>query len=147
MLGVACAAVALTQEKETRPAPRYGYEPDLDNYPQATPKDTLASVLDAIDHQRIGYLLAELTDPKWVDERVRAVHGGKFDAMVKETQETLARDPTAIDDLRRFLRKGQWQESGDTASVGAKGAHDRAYFRQIGKRWFLENRKTEAKEK
>ena len=55
-------------------------------------------------------------------------------------------NPNTLNTLA-LLEGSRRQESGDTASVGAKGAHDRAYFRQIGKRWFLENRKTEAKEK
>ena len=44
--------------KSTLPAKRYGIELDLDKFPQATPKDTLTSILKAIELRKVDYLLA-----------------------------------------------------------------------------------------
>jgi len=141
LVGVACVAAARAQNAtEAGPPRRYGTPADLETYPQDKPQDTLKAVLLAIDRRRIDYLLAQLADPDWVDTRVRTVHGGKFDAMVQETTDQLAHDPTAVKQLRRFLKDGDWREEGDRASARLKGAKEGVYFHRIGKRWYFENR-------
>lgn len=127
---------------DIQPPKRYGIEPNLDTYPQATPKDTLTSVLSAIERKRVGYLLAHLADPGFVDTRVKELGG--FDELVKETTDKLAADPTTVKDLGRFLREGEWDVKDDSASARLKDVKDHVYFRKIGGRWFLENRKSES---
>src|SRR3954451_22588506 len=82
---------------------RYGIEAAAQTYSQGSAKDTLASVLKAIDDKRIDYLLAQLTDPAFVDRQV-AQNGGKFDALVKDTTAKLAADPRTVKQLRQFLK-------------------------------------------
>ena len=60
-----------------RAAPRYGIDADLKSYPQGTPKEALASVLKAIDGKRFDYLVAQLADPTFIDDRIKRVHGGR----------------------------------------------------------------------
>ncbi len=143
--GLIGVSVAWAQQAK-RPPARYGIEADLDNYPQAEPKAALASVLKAIDQKKIDYLLAQLSDPQWVDERVQKVHGGRFEELVKETAAKLASDPTEVEELRRFLREGTWTENDSDAQVSLKEVPDRQVFlRKIGSRWYLENQKKQEK--
>jgi hypothetical protein len=140
LIGTVCASGAPAQQpKDTKPDKRYGIEADLLTYPQAEPKETLASVIKAIDGGRINYLLAQLADPDWVDQRVKQIHGGKFDAMVDETTTKLSSDRTTIKELRRFLNEGNWETTGDTASAQVKDIKNRrVYLRKIGRHWFFE---------
>jgi hypothetical protein len=138
LLFVACAGGQPPMEGKV--VARFGIEPDLNNYPQATPKETLASVLKAIERQRVGYLLAHLADPRFVDERVQR-YAGNFDELEREVAVKLTSNPDAVKELRQFLREGEW-EGGDTAaSAQLKNVKDRRVFmRKSGGRWFFENR-------
>jgi hypothetical protein len=128
-------------KKEAKPVARYGIEPNVELYPQATPKEALASVLKAIDGNRIIYLLAQLADPQWVDQRVQRLHDGNFDALVEETTQKLNHDRTSLKELRRFLSEGMWDVGDTTASAQLKDVKNRGvYFRKIGNRWYLESR-------
>ncbi len=149
LLGFTSALVAQTP-KDAKPVKRYGVEPDLLAYPQSQPKETLGSVLKAIDGNQINYLLAQLADPQWVDQRVKDVHGGKFEAFVAETASKLAADRASIKELQRFLLEGEWEASDMAASAQLKDVPNRrVYMRKIDGRWFLESRQTptESKEK
>ncbi len=118
---------------------RYGIAPNLEAYPQATAKETLASVLKAIDAGRFDYLAAQLADPDWVDERVGRLFGGRFAEQVEDTRARL--DPGTVKLLRRFLTDGEWTAAGDKESVRLKDVSDRGvFFRKKGDRWFLEHR-------
>jgi hypothetical protein len=138
LVGVACGTALAGPE--TAPEKRYGIEADLKTYPQDTPKETLASVLKAIEGKHIDYLVAQLTDREWVDRRVKDT-GGKFDELVKEATARLVDDPGPGRQLQRFAKEGEWEIKDDRASVHLKEGKDRwAYFRKEGSRWFLENR-------
>jgi hypothetical protein len=120
-------------------AKRYGIAPDLKTYAQTTPKDTLASVLKAVENKRCDYLAAQLADPSFIDERVKRLYGGRFEQQVEDTQSRL--DPLAAKLLGRFLKDGEWTMDKDTASVHLKDVRDRAvFFKRIGERWYLEHR-------
>jgi HEAT repeat protein len=122
-------------------AVRYDVHARLQDFPQATAKQTLASVLEALDQKRINYVLAQLTDPDFVDRRVKNVYGGNFEELVKETSTKLADNPATFKELRRFLTEGEWQGSDSAASVKLKDVNDRqVFFRKIGTRWYMENR-------
>ncbi|HEY8504223.1 MAG TPA: hypothetical protein VIL46_06540 [Gemmataceae bacterium] len=142
-LFLAAAGGAFAQGQE-EPQPRYGVNPILANYPQGTPKETLGSVLKALDRGRVEYVLAHLLDPAFVDDRVRAT-GGRFEDVVAEVKQKLDEDPETVKEMRRFLKEGETQEQGDQASIILKGTEDRMYFRKIGTRWFMENRRQERK--
>jgi hypothetical protein len=129
------------QDQEVTPPKRYGVILKLESYPQSDYKQALASVLKAVENQRIDYLLAHLADPDWVDERVKETHGGDFDAMVKETTTKLSDNPTAVKEIERFLKEGEWEEKGTSATARLKDVKDRQVFmKKIGKRWYLENK-------
>jgi hypothetical protein len=135
-------AGALAQAPKEAPPKRYGIEANLRDYPQETPKETLASVLRAIDRGRINYLLAHLADPAFVDQRVRQIYGGDFDELVRETNDKLTGNPDAVKELRRFLKEGEWEAAETTATAKLKDVKDRqVFFRKIGQRWYLENRR------
>jgi hypothetical protein len=142
LICVVIGATSVLAQKGKEPPKHYGIEADLEDYPQAAPKVALESVLKAIDNKKIDYLLAHLADPAWVDERVKTIHAGKFEGMVKETSDKFAKDPTAIKDLRRILKEGEWKEDDMAASACLKDAKDSCvYLRKIAGRWFLEDNK------
>src|SRR6516162_6179387 len=93
---VLCVVGLLAQEGKEAPPRRYGIEANLRDYPQETPKETLASVLRAIERGRVNYLLAQLADPAFVDNRVKQLHGGDFDELVRETSQKLSDNPAAV---------------------------------------------------
>jgi hypothetical protein len=52
------------------PPPRYGVPPNLDLFPQDTPKTALSSAVKAVEKGRIDYLAAHLIDPAFIDQKV-----------------------------------------------------------------------------
>jgi hypothetical protein len=127
-------------------AERHGVAPDLKTYPQATPKEALASALKAAESGRFDYLAAQLADPAWVDERVKRLYGGRFEDQVEDTRARL--DPSTLKMLRRFLTDGAWSEDQGTASACLKDVTDRrVYLRRVGDRWYLEHRDAPRPEK
>jgi hypothetical protein len=135
LAGAAGSALAAAGE----PAVRHGISPDLKAYPQGSAKETLASVLKAIDAGRIDYLLAQLADPAWVDVRVARLYGGSFAEQVEDTRARL--DPATVKLLRRFLKEGEWTADKDQESVRLKDVSDMGvFFCRKGARWYLEHR-------
>jgi hypothetical protein len=125
-----------------KPAQRYDIDADLEVYPQDTPQKTLESVIKAIADKKIDYLLAQLADPKFVDARVK-MHGS-FEEFVKEASDHLARDPSVVKQLKRFLKDGNWNVNEPGASAKLKDDKEKGVFlRKVGDRWFLENRTTD----
>ena len=118
---------------------RYGVAPDAVAFPQKTPQETLSSVLKSADMRRFDYLTAQLADPAFVDDRVRRVHGGRFNDQVEDTRTCLDAPTLAL--FRRFLKDGAWQVGKDNAIVSLKDISDRIIsFRLVGSRWFMEHR-------
>jgi hypothetical protein len=122
---------------------RYGVALDSSTYPQATPKEALASVLKAASKGKFDYLVAQLADPTFVDDRVKRLYGGKFADQVDDTRARL--DPSALKQLKRYLDAGQWtiEKGKGTATVRLAGIKDRIVqlVRRDG-RWYLEHRDT-----
>ena len=117
---------------------RYGINADYKAYPQGTAKETLASLLKAVEDKRIDYALAHLADPHWVEKRVKEL-GGKFEDLVKECRETKL-DPASMKQLRRLLQEGEWKIEEKTAEVTLKDVTDRSVrFYKVDDRWFMEN--------
>ena len=135
------ALVEAQQDTDATPPRRYGVILNQQSYPQTDHKQALASVIKAIDKQRIDYLLAHLADPDFVDERVKEVYSGNFEELVKETTTKLRDNPTEAKQLERFLKEGDWDAKENTATARLKDVKDRqVFFRKTGPRWFLENR-------
>lgn len=147
LLGVVLVNSLQTQAPDQgKSGRRYGIEPDVELFPQNTAKDALASVIKAIDRGRIDYLLAQVADPQFVDNRVK-VYGGNFDELVKETTTKLSQDPTELKEMRQILRDGEWQEGEGTASAHLKDKERTVFFKKIGDRWYLENRQKDESSK
>ena len=125
---------------KTKPR-RYGVELNLRTYPQGSAWQTLASVIEAYENKRFPYVAAFLASPGWVDQQVRDVHNGNFDEFVKVIAAKYADDPKMLNDLKRFLKEGDWEGGETTAVVRLKDVKDRQMsFRKIGKLWYMENK-------
>jgi hypothetical protein len=136
--GFLCVAVALAEPPKDSDT-RYGIAPDLKAFPQGTPKQTLASVLEAVQGKRIDYLLAQLADPDFVDRRVKD-YGGRFTDLVTETKRKLVDDPGPAKLFGRFLKDGEWEVEETDATVSLKDVQDRTVsFHKADGRWFLKN--------
>jgi hypothetical protein len=116
------------------PAKRFGVEADLKTYPQATPKEALASVLKAVEAKRADYIVAQLADPEFVDRRVKET---SHDELLADTTAKLIQDPSAAKQLRTLLDKGNWVEGDSEASASREGIDRMVSFRKAGDRWFL----------
>jgi hypothetical protein len=146
ILAVVMGSAAVAQDQPAPPPVKllithYGVKLDTDTYPQKTPKDTLASVIRAIQAKRSDYLLAQLVDPAFVDQRVQDYHSGKFEPFVEEFGTRLLEVPETLRNLQRFAKDGEWAEAESAATAKIKGVKDVVYFRKIEDRWFMENRK------
>jgi hypothetical protein len=70
-VAVLLGAVGLTAWGQDEPPPaRYGVPPNLDLFPQDSPKAALSSAVKAVEKGRTDYLAAHLIDPKFIDDRV-----------------------------------------------------------------------------
>jgi hypothetical protein len=68
--------------------------------------------------------------------------------IVRDTTDKLADDPQSLKDLRRFLREGTFTDVAGGVRVTLSDVKDRSVFlRQIGDRWFVENRQVEEAKK
>ena len=148
----ALVATAQDDEKKKEP-PRYGFDYNPTLFPQKAPKELMASVIKAIDIQRVDYLLAQLADPKFVDAQVgdykalfpKAKDEARtflaFDKLVGETVQYFTSDPILVKELRRFAREADWDVNEDAAVGTVKDVAARKVFlKRVGERWFLENR-------
>jgi hypothetical protein len=121
------------------PAARYGVAADLKTFPQATPQEALKSVVQAAEARRFDYLLAHLADPAWVDDRVKRLFAGKFEAQVDDTRSRMGSD--VVKTLDKFVKDGKWAIDGDRATATLEEIKDRVVIlRKIDGRWFLEHR-------
>jgi hypothetical protein len=120
------------------PGKRYGVATDLKTYPQSTPQETLASIIKAIENKRIDYLVAQLADPPYIDERVQRLYAGKVEAQIDETKTKM--DAAALKLLQRFQKDGECKSDKDSAIVQLKDNKERAiHLRRVGERWYLLN--------
>src|SRR5262249_48287821 len=112
LLVLACGLLAGGQDLKFT---RYNIDYESNSLRQDTPKEALGSVIRALNERRVDYLLAQLTDPEFVDEQVARVHAGKFDDLVKVVKTKFANDPEVMKNLVRFSKEGEW-DIGDTAA-------------------------------
>jgi len=148
----AFATVASSQDDDKKVPPRFGFAYNAELYPQKKPQEALKSVIRAIDGKRVDYLLAQLADPKFVDAQVANYQAsiGKadpevrtlaaFGRFVEDTIGYFQSDPVIVKELRLFARDGQWEVDDMLATATLKGSPRKVFFKQIGDRWYLENR-------
>jgi hypothetical protein len=92
--GLVASPPAAGQEKAAVPEeipPRYGQQFRPKSYPQATPKEALASVIAAVDQGDYAYLAAHLLDPAFVDARLDAMTDGPSNPYRKTAEAELIR--------------------------------------------------------
>src|SRR5215471_10985827 len=70
LVAIICTQPQITEKPKS--VSRYGIDLDTKSYPQNTPKDALGSVIKAVAEKQFEYLLAQLADPAFVDQRVVA---------------------------------------------------------------------------
>ncbi len=140
--------------EKTRATMRFGIELDAKKFPQNTPKDTLGSILKALGDKQVDYVLAHLTDPAFVDQRVAmyaAELGGNLTAGQKQSLafgrlvETVTGhfldDPDKLTELQQFLKNGEWSEQGTDAVANLTGLPRHVFMKQIApEQWVLLNR-------
>lgn len=131
--------IGLMAAADAPPAVRFGIAPDLAAFPQKTPQDTLASVVKTIEAKRFDYLVAQLADPEFVDDRVKRLYGGQLAGLVEDARTRL--DAPTLKLLRRFLKDGDWDVGKDNAVVKLKEGTDFVvHFRLANGRWTMEHR-------
>ena len=115
---------------------RHGIAADAKTYPQATAKQALASVLQAVKNKRFDYLVAHLAEPDFIDDRINRVYGGKVEEQVADTRARL--DPATVKQLRKFLEDGKWTIDKTSALVQVEDVKDRV-VRLVNKggSWYL----------
>ncbi len=133
---------------------RFGIDANLDRFPQKTPRETLASVLRAIDEKRVDYLLAHLADPDFVKAKLNVLKAQlpasvkpesrdavAFQQLVKATAEHFKDEPTRVKYLARIAKSGSWlpAKTGFVATLATIPGH-KVYMKKIDARWFLEDR-------
>jgi hypothetical protein len=124
--------------EKSKDGSRFGVALDLAAYPQGKAEETLASVLKAIENKRLDYLAAQLSDPVFIDGRVK-LFGGHFQDQVDDTRARL--DPSTIKLLQRFAKEGEWRPGEKETMVALKDIKDRfVFFHKIGDRWFMDHR-------
>jgi hypothetical protein len=129
---------AVGRVQEDKPLPRFTIAADLKTFPQGTPREALNSALQAIDAKKFDYLVAQLSDPAFVDGRVQTF-GGRFADQVEDTRVRL--DPGTIKLLRKFQKDGKWQVNEGEAGLSLESNKEQmVFFRKMGNRWYLENR-------
>ena len=136
-LGVLWLSGGLYGEEKPASGTRYGITLDLKAYPQGTAKDTLTSILKATESKRVDYVVAQLADPSFVDDRVKRLYGGRFEEQVEDTRARL--DPITLKQLQRFLKDGDWQEAGEHVTVRLKDNERALHFKKEKDRWFIQH--------
>jgi hypothetical protein len=138
-LGLLAALTGLGADPPSPGGTRYGIGPDLKAYPQASAQETLTSVLKAIDAGRFDYLVAQLADPAWVDDRVGRLYGGQLAEQVEDTRARL--DAATVKLLRRFQGAELYDIARDHRGLRLNDVGDRGvFFVRKAERWYLENR-------
>jgi hypothetical protein len=140
---------------KVKAATRFGIDLDTKVYPQQNPKEALGSLLKAIGENQVGYLLAHLADPEFVDQQVAAnmakigpqlSESGKkalaFNQLVQTTEQGFRKDPSKLAELQRFFKDGEWQEEGNDAIATLKDLQARKLLMKkiAPDRWGLVNR-------
>lgn len=106
LLATPLLAVHLLAQEPLAYLIRYNIEQNPINYSQKTPQDAMKSIAKAIDGGRFDYLLAQLSDPLYVDPRVVEYRGLLFPREELQSEaEAIAREPDAKARKIKILEK------------------------------------------
>ena len=126
---------------------RFNIIPDLEVYPQAEPKDLLASLIKAIEKDRFDYVLAHLSETAFVDQKI-GDSKATFEELVGASKVKFREDPSLLKAIKLLAREGEVNDQGAAATVAHKDLKDRKIFLvKVGQRWFLKNERVDAKAK
>lgn len=144
---------SLAQDVVGKLETRYRVDFNLERFPQKKPQEAMLSVVKAVGEKRYVYLLAQLTNPVQVDERVLRIaekftKGSledkkfiAFEDVVRVTADHFLKDPVLLQELRKFASGAEWDEKGELAIGTHKDLPGRKVtFYKIENRWFLDNR-------
>lgn len=195
ILTIAATLPAFAQEpvQPANPAPRFNVLFNTRFFKQATPKETLASVIRAGELGQYDYIASYLMDESAANALIldrakeyeaaaerdlRAIrtkeHASPFAPrssnplpmepaefakrvqveatwrgyyqLVKEIRERFVNDPSHLRELQRFFRDGEVTVTESTAVISIRKEKGVAlYFKKVGDRWFIEDRKQEPK--
>src|SRR5688572_13162149 len=133
------ANVVLAQD-DAKLGKSYRFDVNSAFYPQKEPRDTILSIVQAIENQPVDYLLAQLADRRFVDQAVtlyeKSVAKGSdsakeflaFDRLVSETSMYFLEDPTLLKERRKFGKDGEWEADETKATGTLKTVQGRKVF-------------------
>ena len=148
-----CAFSDAQDQAKKQPPRRFGYDVDETTFPQQSPAIAMKSIAAALNRKNVDYLLAQLTDPAyvdyWVEHYKKDFTLGKdegrrllaFDRVVRDANEYFQSDPLIVKELRMFAKEAKWDEV-DNIAIGTVETIPtrKVYLKKIGERWFLENK-------
>ena len=135
---VATTTGAIGADDVVRPASlvhRYGIEVDLKRYPQGDPRQTIRSVIKAIQASEVAYLLAHLISPDQVDAKF---HGDPKALNTLASRATPQRTGKIVKALRQQLDDGAWTIHRRLAWAEVDGTPALS-LEKIGECWFMHN--------
>ena len=106
---------ALLPAQAVKESGRFGIPLDEASFPQNSPENLRKSLLNALNSDKIEYMLAHLADPSFIDKNVREVHEGDFAKQVAETREKLKKGLKSP--LESLLKEGKLSASEKSASL------------------------------
>lgn len=138
-----CLVWAPTTSGQTTPL-RYGIGRDLNAFPQDSPLTLKSSILKSLEAGRIDYLIAHLTDPKFIDPRIAKSFEGKLENQARETKAKLVGTELG-NQLKLILQGGQLTIKGNEAVIihPKLGNGLIVRFLKIEKLWYMDNRKSQ----
>jgi hypothetical protein len=105
-LGLIVLAANLSAQEPAKFLTRYNIEFNPINFPQKTPPEAMKSIAKAMENGRFDYMLAHLTDPKYVDPRVadyQAIIVPKDE--IQREEDEIAREPDAKKRKAKMIEK------------------------------------------
>ncbi|MEZ6139054.1 MAG: hypothetical protein R3B84_00650 [Zavarzinella sp.] len=130
---IAILCLPLFSMAQTNRTTRYGVLFNPDTYSQKTPKDTLESVLTAMENKRLDYLAAQLMLPTFVDARLQETYASYEEIAYQQLGEAAQRG-NAEERLRRVsLLTNSLNFQGLTEAIRLKFVDEPDTFTQLQK--------------
>ena len=131
---------ALLPAQAVKESGRFGIPLDEASFPQNSPENLRKSLLNALNSDKIEYMLAHLADPSFIDKNVREVHEGDFAKQVAETREKLKKGLKSP--LESLLKEGKLSASEKSASLKDSALKDFIISMKLeNNKWYMENNK------
>ena len=131
---------ALLPAHAVKESGRFGIPLDEASFPQNSPENLRKSLLNALNSDKIEYMLAHLADPSFIDKNVREVHEGDFAKQVAETREKLKKGLKSP--LESLLKEGKLSASEKSASLKDSALNDFIISMKLeNNKWYMENNK------